>query len=312
MPDANKPQKVVVYGGSGFLGSYVADALSDAGYAVTIYDLTASPYLRPDQTMQVGDVLDFDRVREVAKGACAVYNLAAIADLDLARSQPRQAAMVNVQGNMNTLEAARLAGVKRFVFASTVYVFSNSGSFYRASKQAAERFVEVYQSEYGLDFTILRFGSLYGRRADTHNGVYRMLRGALSDHTIRYAGNADALREYIHVTDAARMSANILDPEFANRHLVLTGKERLRVRELMQMIAEMMPWEIRIEEVRPVDPAHYVLTPYAFQPSIGHKLVLNDYVDLGQGLLDCIHEIAGESQGLEPLPFQDGKPGKTS
>lgn len=307
MPEANRGKKIVVYGGSGFLGSHVADALSVAGYAVTVYDLAPSPYLRPDQRMVVGDVLDFERVREATEGAYAVYNLAAVADLEMARGKPLQAAMVNVQGNMNALEAARLAGVRRFVFASTVYVFSESGSFYRASKQAAERFIEVYQDEFGLDFTILRFGSLYGRRADAHNGVYRLLKGALTERAIRYAGNADAVREYIHVTDAARMSVNVLDPEFANRHLVLTGKERLRVRELMQTIAEMMPWEVKIEEVHPADSAHYLLTPYAFRPSIGHKLVLNDYVDLGQGLLDCIHEIASDSQGLEPLPFQDNK-----
>lgn len=305
-------RKVVVYGGSGFLGSHVADALSDEGYAVTVYDIAPSPYLRDDQRMVVGDLMDFDQVRSAAEGALAVYNLAAIADLDEARAQPLKVAQVNVQGNMHVLEAARLNGVERMVFASTVYVFSNSGSFYRASKQAAERFIEVYQAEYGLEFTILRYGSLYGRRAGPGNGVYRMLSSALQDHAIRYAGDPDAVREYIHVTDAARMSARILAPEFANRHLVLTGKERLRVRELMQMIVEMMPWPTKIEPVTPYASGHYVLTPYAFRPSIGHKLVLNDFVDLGQGLLDCIHDMAGEQAfaDLLHLPDQPGRQDK--
>ena len=303
-------RKVVVYGGSGFVGSHVADALSDEGYAVTVYDRVASPYLRDDQRMVVGDLMDLERVCSTAQGAFAVYNLAAIADLDQARAQPLEVARINVLGNMHVLEAARLNGVKRTVFASTVYVFSNSGSFYRASKQAAERFIEVYQAEYGLEFTILRYGSLYGRRAGPGNGVYRMLRGALQDHAIRYAGDPDAVREYIHVTDAARMSARILGPEFANRHLVLTGKERLRVRELMQMIVEMMPWPTRVEPVTPYAAGHYVLTPYAFRPSIGHKLVLNDFVDLGQGLLDCIHEMAGEHVLEDAMRVPDRPGGK--
>ena len=57
---------------------------------------------------------------------------------------------------MHVLEAARVAGARRFVFASTIYVYSESGSFYRASKQAAERFIETYQERYGLDYSILR------------------------------------------------------------------------------------------------------------------------------------------------------------
>jgi UDP-glucose 4-epimerase len=89
---------------------------------------------------------------------------------------------------------------KRFVFASTVYVYSESGSFYRASKQAAERFVEAYYERYGLPFSVLRYGSLYGRRADQRNGIYRLLKQALEQRTIAYEGSAEAMREYIHVS----------------------------------------------------------------------------------------------------------------
>ena len=119
---------------------------------------------------------------------------------------------------------------RRFVFASTIYVYSESGSFYRASKQAAERFIETYHERYDLDYSILRYGSLYGRRADARNGIYRMLHEALERHSITYHGSGEAIREYIHVEDAARMSVQVLAPEFANRHLILTGQERLRIK----------------------------------------------------------------------------------
>jgi UDP-glucose 4-epimerase len=208
---------------------------------------------------------------------------------------------------MHTLEAARLAGARRFVFASTIYVYSESGSFYRASKQAAERFIETYHERYGLEYSILRYGSLYGRRADARNGIYRMLYEALQQHSITYHGSGEAIREYIHVEDAARMSVQVLAPEFANRHLILTGQERLHIKDVMTMISEIMPWKVdlRFDEARAGH--HYEVTPYAYQPRIGRKLVLNEHVDLGQGLLDCLQDIhqsmhhSGENEEIIPL-----------
>ncbi len=284
-------ESVVVFGASGFLGSHVADALSAAGYRVRLFDRSPSPYQKNNQEMVIGNIMDLDQVIEAAKGATYVYNFAAIADIDEANDKPIPTATINVLGNMHALEAARIVGARRFVFASSVYVYSESGSFYRASKQAAERFTETYHERYGLNYSILRYGSLYGRRSDKRNGIYRMLHEAVAHHSITYKGSGEALREYIHVEDAARMSVQILAPEFANRHLILTGQEKMRIKDVMRMISEILPWpvELHFDEANMVH--HYEITPYAFQPRIGRKLVLNEHVDLGQGILDCLREI---------------------
>ena len=287
----NSDKIAIVFGASGFLGSHVADALSSAGYKVRLFDRCLSPYLSPDQEMIIGDIMDLNQVVEATRGASVVYNFAAIADIDEAHNNPLATASVNVLGNMHVLEAARLAGAHRFVFASTIYVYSESGSFYRASKQAAERFIETYHERYGLEYSILRYGSLYGRRADTRNGIYRMLHEAVERHSITYQGSGEAIREYIHVEDAARMSVQVLAPEFANRHLILTGQERLRIKEVMTMISEIMPWKVDLNFDEGNAVHHYEITPYAFQPRVGRKLVLNEHVDLGQGLLDCLRDI---------------------
>lgn len=282
---------VVVYGGSGFLGSHVADALSDAGYRVRIFDLVRSPYLRADQEMVVGDLMDQSAVMRAAEGCLYVYNFAGIADINDAKDRPTETATLNIVGNVHALEAARRAGVRRFVFASSVYVYSESGSFYRASKQSAERFVEAYHERYGLNYTILRYGSLFGRRADDRNGIYRLLRQAIDNRSIIYDGNLESMREYIHVTDAARLSVQILEDEYVNRHIILTGHERMMVKNLLRMIAEMLPGKVEIKTSDRQVYGHYAMTPYAFHPKVGHKLVATDYVDLGQGLLDCLAEL---------------------
>jgi len=280
-----------VIGGSGFLGSHVADALSDAGYSVRILDRKASPWKRDAQEMSVGDILDTKALNQVIDGCDAVYNFAAIADLDEALSKPVETVGVNILGNVQVLESCRHHSVSRYIYASTVYVHSRDGGFYRCSKQAAEQYVEEYQRTYGLDYTVLRYGSLYGPRSDHNNGLWRIVKHAIEAGKVRYEGNTESMREYIHVEDAARASVAALGEEFRNQHVVLTGQEPMRVMDLLKMLAEILgiPQEAEFEETEYA--GHYIRTPYAYQPKLGRKYIPPMHVDLGQGLLQLIGEI---------------------
>ncbi|HAM34779.1 MAG TPA: NAD-dependent epimerase [Elusimicrobia bacterium] len=288
-------KKAVVFGGSGFLGSHVADALSQAGWSVTIYDLAPSTALKPGQRMVVGDIQDQAAVAKTVRGSQAVYNFAGLADLAECHERPLDTVRVNILGNSIILEACAKARVKRYVFASTVYVYGRSGSFYSASKQACENYIENYQRYRGLDYTILRYGSLYGSRATDGNIVHRFITQALSEGKMSYFGDGEETREYIHVDDAARYSVEILAPEFANQNVTITGHQAIRVRELMEMLREMLGGKIRLEfkassRWAPVN-TRYHRTPYAFTPKLGRKLIGRQYIDLGQGLLRCIEDI---------------------
>ncbi|MCT4655448.1 MAG: NAD(P)-dependent oxidoreductase [Cohaesibacter sp.] len=283
---------VLVTGGRGFLGGYTAAALNEAGYAVRIFDTSRDDSPVEAQEMIVGDITDQDAVVEAAKGCDYIYHLAGIADIEEARGRPVDTARVNVLGTLNALEAAKEHKVKRFVFASTVYVYSDRGSFYRVSKQACENYIETYQEVHGIPYTVLRYGSLYGRRAGPTNGIYRLIKTALETGEIVYNGDANAMREYIHIADAAKLSVEILDEAYKNRHIMLTGNERMRVTDIMRMIAEMLPNKPKLKIGEEILAGHYVMTPYNYHPKLGHKLVSNDHIELGQGLLDCIAEMS--------------------
>jgi UDP-glucose 4-epimerase len=281
----------VVFGGSGFLGSHVCDELTRAGYRVRVCDLTPSPFLQPGQEMVLCDILDREAVARAVDGADHVYNFAGLADIDEARDNPIRTLELNVMGNAHILEACKTAGVGRYVFASTVYVYSEKGSFYRASKQASERVIEAYHERYGVQYTILRYGSLYGRRADMRNGIYRILHSAMTQGHVTYSGTGDEQREYIHVRDAARLSVRILDAQYANQHVILTGPYPYKVRDLMDMVREIMGNRPDIRFLNKPLGGHYKITPYAFLPRLGTKLVGESYTDMGQGLLDCLAEM---------------------
>jgi UDP-glucose 4-epimerase len=283
--------KACVIGGAGFLGSHVADQLSQAGYSVCIFDRRESRWLSGSQQLVIGDVLDTEALTRVVAGADVVYNFAAVADLNDALDKAVQTVEINVLGNVNALEACRRNSVRRFVYASTVYVYSRQGGFYRCSKQSAEHYVEEYQRSYGLEFTILRYGSLYGPRADASNGLYRIVHDALVHGSLSYLGDPEAIREYIHVDDAARASVVALADEFRNESVVLTGHQPIRVVDLLKMLAEILGLPDAVTCRGEAYPGHYVRTPYAYQPKLGRKYAPQLHVDFGQGLLQLIDEV---------------------
>jgi UDP-glucose 4-epimerase len=244
--------------------------------------------------MVTGDLLEPESLFEAAEGCDVMYHLAALSDLEEASVDPVAATRHNVMGTVQALEVARQAGVTRFLFASTVYVYSRAGGFYRCSKQAGEAYVEEYGRQFDQGYTILRYGSLYGPRATKANGVYRLLRQALAGGSINHVGHPDDSREYVHVEDAAKLSVDALREEFENQRLVITGHHPMRLHDLFTMFSEILGREIEIEYAEPADglaDTHYRVTPYAFSPRVGRKLTANCYVDMGQGILQMLEEM---------------------
>ena len=295
--------KVVVFGGAGFLGSHVADALSDAGHEVSVFDLRESGFLRDDQQMIVGDIMDEAAVSAAVEGRDVVYNFAGLADIEEASERPLDTVRLNVLGNTIIIDSAVRAKVKRYVYASTLYIYSTSGSFYRSSKQSSELIIENYHETYDIDFTILRYGSLYGPRADEKNFIRTILKQALKEGRITRHGDGNEIREYVHVLDAAKCSVDILSDKFKNQNVIITGYQQTRIRDLLVMIKEMLQNKIELEFLPPTGSFHYEITPFTFAPKLGKRIVSRSYVDLGQGLLDLLYEIYDET---DPHSVQDG------
>ena len=271
MPESASTLRAVVIGGSGFLGSHVADQLSEAGHVVYLYDRLDSPWRRPDQQMVVGELADDTSLDEIIEGADVVYNFAALADLDEATSRPTETAEVN----------------------------SREGGFYRCSKQAAELYVQEYKKAYDLDFTILRYGSLYGPRSPETSFLRDLLRRALVSGKITYKGSPETIRNYVHVEDAARASVAILHEDFENRTVVITGMESIKMSDLLEMCVEILDLSASVEYMGGDQVGHYVRTPYADRSVLARRYIPPLTIDLGQGLLQLIESIRGELNELE-------------
>ncbi|QIV96497.1 UDP-glucose 4-epimerase [Allofrancisella inopinata] len=284
-------KKVVVFGGCGFIGTYLIQKLFDEGYNVVAADINQSVHVA-DEFFVECDILDKQRVFDITEGAFIVYNFAGIANLDDAVETPVETLNLNVMGNLNVLEACRIHNVKRMVYASSAYAMSDKGSFYGISKLTSEKLVEEYYKKYGLEFTIIRYGSVYGERDYRNNYIYNLLKKAYLSNEINHQGDGDEYREYIHAIDVAKLSIEIIQSDkYINQHIILTGVERMKRKELFDMINEMIGGNLRITLRSDGYLNHYKTTPYSFLPTRSKKLVANPYVDMGQGLIDCLEDI---------------------
>jgi len=286
--------KILVTGGSGFLGSHVADALTEAGFRVSIFDRKKSPWLSESQEMIIGDILDDKLIIDAVKDKFAVFHFAGIADIQKANEYPLNSVKYNVLGTTGLLEACSKEKVSRFIFSSSVYVYSESGGFYRTTKQACELLIENYQKLKGLDYTILRFGSLYGRRSNKYNWINNIIHQALTEGKMERQGDGEEIRDYIHVSDAAKACVSILDEEYKNTYLMLTGLQAIKVKDLLRMIREILNKKVEIKFLKEQIDEHYEITPYSFRPRIAHKLNQPIHTDLGQGILDTIYDVYKE------------------
>ncbi len=282
---------VVVFGGSGFIGSHTSDVLSERGHNVTIFDTIRSPYLQKNQEMIIGNILDKETVRDVISGNNIVYNFVSVSEINDSNKNPLKSIELNILGNVNVLEGCKKENVERYIFASSVYVYNSMSSFYGTTKKACEMIIENYWKEYHVPYTILRYGSLYGPRAQNWNGIHNVIKQAIKTKKIYFEGTGEETRELIHVKDAAEMNVNILDKKYENTHLVLTGTEKIKWKNLIQTINEIIGGNIEVTYGMKTD-NHYLSTPYEFKPDTAKKMTTPEYYDLGQGLLDCIYEVS--------------------
>lgn len=291
-------KKVLVFGGSGFLGSYVVNELVKRGYEVRVADVKPCQYY--DQGLFVHcDIMNAEKVRSlIEKDIAFVYNFAGFANLDKAVDYPVETLQLNIIGNANILESIKGSNVERYIFASSSYALSDKGSFYGISKLTSEKVIDEYAQRYGLKYTIIRYGSVYSERESDNNYIYNLISKAVHTNQILHEGDGEEVREYIHASDASVLSVDIIeDAKYVNEHIILTGFEKMKRKDLFEMIKEIMNTDLQVILKNDGYKHHYKLSPYSYHPVASKKLVSNPFIDIGQGILECIKAVKQKQKG---------------
>ena len=284
-------KKICVIGGCGFLGSHLVDQLVlTKKYEIHVLDYKKK-YQNKDAKYYIFDIRDKNKIDIFLKQAHIVYHFAAQADIEDSNLNIINTLDINILGTANILNSCIKNKVSRIIFASSIYVYSEKGSFYRISKQTCESLIEEYCNNSKLNFTNIRFGSLYGPRSDDKNFIFNTLSNAIKYKKIIRGGNGEEIRQYIHVKDAAKSCINFLNNKYSNKNIMITGTEALKIKDLLIMINEIMGNKIKISYSNKKLKAHYNITPFSFRPNLSERYNLKEEISLGEGLLDLLYDI---------------------
>ncbi len=290
-------KKIVVLGGAGFLGSYICSDLSKRGYQVIVGDINNSNHTQQFEFVSI-NIMDVQSLENIiTKDVFAVYNLAGYANLDKAIHEPFQTFNLNVMGNLNILNTCIKNNIQHYVYASSAYAMNDKGSFYGISKLTSEKVIKEFHKRYGLTYTILRYGSVYSERAYENNYIYNLVKTAIKSGAIEHLGDGEEIREYIHAADAAKLSVDMLEKEeYKNEIFILTGVQSMKRKEVFEMINEIAGGKVNIQLTKEGYEHHYKTTPYTFQPESSKRLVANPFIDMGQGILECMKAIENSNE----------------
>ena len=148
--------KILVLGGSGFLGFHLVKFLEKKNHKVTVFDKSKGHFKNENRKIILGNINNYKKLSKAIKGQDVVYNFAAISDIGDSIKKPIETAENNILGNLYILDLCVKYQIKKFIFASTIYVHSNQGRIYRVSKQSSELFIAEYKKRFGLDYSIIR------------------------------------------------------------------------------------------------------------------------------------------------------------
>jgi UDP-glucose 4-epimerase len=214
VPDGLSGRRVLVTGGSGFIGRHVVATLSRAGARVRVVDL--KPHPDPAVEIVQGDITDPAVLEEAfAGGFDSVVHLAAVTSVLRSLEHPRETFTTNVAGTSELLEAARQARVTSLAFASTNAVTGpmeapaivESATLqpltpYGATKAAAEMLMSAYTASYGVRCAYLRLTNVYGPGMQAKDSIVaRLMRAIRLGKTFEIYGDGKQVRDYVHVSD---------------------------------------------------------------------------------------------------------------
>jgi UDP-glucose 4-epimerase len=257
--------KVLVTGGSGFIGSHVVGKLVENDYEVRVFDRVKP--LQEDVEWFNGDLLNKKDVLEACKDIEAIYHLAAIADVNVALSDFDVCLMVNEMGTMNFLESATAEEVERIILASTTWVYGrNKGivtedtpipfpeHIYTKTKIGQEQLLYSWHQHHGLPYTILRYDIPYGPRMRSNMAISIFVRKAMRGEPITIFGEGKQGRCWIYVEDLAEGNVAALAESGKNEIINLAGPDFVTMNQIAEALKEIFgEITIKHEPARPHD-----------------------------------------------------------
>ena len=255
-------RSALVTGGAGFIGSHLVDRLVREGWRVRVLDDFSSgreQNLAASRTrieLLKGDLCDEALCARAVAGADVVFHEAAVPSVPRSVAEPVRTNRVNVTGTLGLLEAARTAGVRRFVFAASSSAYGNTEQLpnaedmpptpespYALQKLASEEYCRLYTKLYGFETVALRYFNVYGPRQNPQSEyaavVPRFITACLASQPPVIYGDGEQTRDFTFIGDV--VEANLLaaaSAQAVGSVMNVAGGRRISLNELLRMIQD--------------------------------------------------------------------------
>lgn len=258
-------RKVLVTGGSGFIGGHVVDELLGRGYQPTILDHSwghRSWPRRDDVAVFLGDIRDPVAVTEAIAVHDAVIHLAGVLGTQETIANPAPAVETNVLGGLNILKACHQYGRKCVYIAVGNHWMNNS---YSISKTTTERFALMFNHELGTDISIVRGLNAYGPRQKAQpvrKIMPNFILPALAGETITIYGDGSQIMDMIYVRDLAMVLVNAMEEPFNAENPVIeagTGRRTTVLQIAEEVVRQVGSGRIEHVAMRPGEPDHSIV-----------------------------------------------------
>jgi UDP-glucose 4-epimerase len=261
----------LVSGGAGFIGSHIVHALVARGDRVRVLDDLSSGRMENLRGLDVserfgrgqveflrGSITDAAACEQACAGVAGIFHEAAQVSVPRSVEAPIESYQINVMGTLHLLEAARLAGVKRFVFAASSAAYGNTATLpkiesmtpeplspYASGKLAGEALLKVYGEMYGMRTVALRYFNVFGPRQlddSPYTGVIAIFaRALLEGRTPTIFGDGEQTRDLTYVDNVVQANLAAMQSELpAGVVINVGGGERITINQLYRTMAEIL------------------------------------------------------------------------
>ena len=283
--------KILIFGGKGFLGSELARDLANIGHAVTIFDKNIkSKKFKKIKTIS-GNILNKNLVDKAIKNQDIVFNFAAITDIEESINNPLDTAKINIIGNINIALSCIKQRTKKLIFASTIYVHSSQGGFYKVSKQSSELYLEEFYKRNNLKYTVLRFGTIYGKNSSKNNGLKKIIFTAIKKKKLEYSGSKKAQRRYLHINDAIFACIKTIEKKYDNKNILITGKKITKVKKILKIVSNKLKLNKKIVFKNKKGLGHYDSNPYTYVSKKEEKFNFKTLTNIENGIDELIDHL---------------------
>jgi len=250
--------KIIVTGGAGFIGSNLVDALIEKGHEVLVIDNLSTgkrENINPQAKFFENDLRDFQAIEPLFQGVDFVFHEAALPRIPLSIEKPIETNEINITATLNTLLAAKKAGVKKFIYASSSSALGGNSQIpmkedmfcqplnpYALQKYVGELYCKIFSNIYNLPTVSLRYFNVYGPR-QPRAGSYVPVIGIFltqkkQGQPLTVTGDGEQTRDFTHVFDVVRANISAMEKDTVGKGEVINigAGESHSVNEIAKMV----------------------------------------------------------------------------